>query len=334
VRLFSPSSPLRSSETRASLAHPAGKPNFDASPPLAARFAGWTPGTVEALKWFAFAAMAADHWAILVLADPFHPLRSIGRLALPIFLILLARNLAAGAGVGRYMMRLLPFALAAEIAWRAAEHAGAFRPPGANILFTLALAVLFWASLRRAAESGGLGAKLVAAFPALVALVLSTRADYGPTALVFVGCVALLLLMPLPWSGLSLHRGQPLWGQMREGLQMLRLESEWFLRSGGVRFVRAASPAAGRGHAGAHHGGWLIEATLWAGLCACAAILAVALNQAFFGRAALVAVLPLGLLLARRLPDIAVPRVRWWVFYALYPLHIALLGLLGAALRA
>jgi hypothetical protein len=288
VRLFSPTSPLRSPGTRASFAHPGDKLRLGASPPLEARSASWSPGTIEALKWLGFAAMAADHWAILVLADPFHPLRSIGRLALPIFLILLARNLAAGAGVGRYWLRLLPFALAAEIAWRAAEHVGAFCPPGANILFTLALAVLFWASLRRAAESGSPGKKLVSALPALVALVLSTRVDYGPTALVFVSCVALLLQMPLP-------RGRS---------------------------------------AGADLGGWLVDATLWAGLFACAAILAVALNLAFFGAAALVAVVPLGLLLARRLPDIALPRARWWVLYALYPLHVAMLGLLGAVLRA
>jgi hypothetical protein len=274
--------------------------------------------------------MAADHWAILVLADPFHPLRSIGRLALPIFLILLARNLAAGAGVGRYWLRLLPFAIAAEIAWRAAEHAGAFRPPGANILFTLALAVLFWASLRRAAESGSPGEKLVAALPALVALVLSTRVDYGPTALVFVSCVALLLQMPLPWGQ---HHERHVWGYLRERLRMPRLEPEGIPRPGGVRVVGAASPAAGRDHAGTDRSGWLIDATLWAGLFACSAILAIALNRAFFGTAALVAVIPLGLLLARRLPDIALPRARWWVLYALYPLHVAMLGLLGAVLR-
>jgi len=271
---------LRSSGPATSVVAASGRVDVGVLRSAPATCAGWSSGAIEALKWFAVAAMAADHWAILVLADPFHPLRSIGRLALPIFLILLARNLAAGAGAGRYWLRLLPFAFAAEIAWRAAEQTGAFRPPGANILFTLALAVLFWASLRRAALSAALPEKLIAALPALFALMLSTRVDYGPTALVLASCLALLLQLPHP------------------------------------------APAR-----------WLVDTILWAGLFACSAVLAAALNLPFFGKAALVAVLPLGLLAARRLPDIKLPRAPWWVFYALYPTHVAILGLLGAALR-
>ena len=332
MSLFSPTSSLRSPGTGTSTAAASGRLRLGVSRSGPAACAGWPSGTIEALKWFGFAAMAADHWAILVLADPFHPLRTIGRLALPIFLILLARNLAAGAGAGRYWLRLLPFALVAEIAWRAAEHAGAFRPPGANILFTLALAALFWASLHRAALSASPGEKVVAALPALLALVLSTHVDYGPTALVLASCLALLAQMPQPWE----HPPEHIWEHDRERHPKRGPVPKWMVSStaGSLAGQTPASTTAGWGRANPDLARWLADRILWVGLFACSAILAAALNLPFFGAAAaLVTLVPLGLLAARRLPDIKLPRAPWWVFYALYPAHVATLGLLGAVLR-
>lgn len=248
-----------------------------------AHLAGWASGTIELLKWLAFAAMAADHWVLLVLAEPEHPLRIVGRLALPLFLILLARNLAAGVSTRRYLARLLPFAILSEIVWRTTSEPTTF-----NILFTLALAAIFCGSLRRVANRTGLGPRLIAAVPAMAALVLATHAAYGPPALVFTAIAMALLRLTPPWQAVAFGAKAPWLRSSRESL---------------------------------------LTIGVWLGLLLGLSAITLTLNP--FSEIAVVGLVPLALIAAPSLPAIPLPRSRWWIYYGLYPAHIAVLTLLG-----
>ena len=75
-------------------------------------------GTIEALKWLALLLMVADHTNKYLLHDASHPLFNAGRIAMPLFVFVLAYNLARpdaykrGAH-GRTMKRLALFGLLA-----------------------------------------------------------------------------------------------------------------------------------------------------------------------------------------------------------------------------
>lgn len=102
-------------------------------------------GNMEILKWFAVAMMMADH-VNLFLLDSRYPLLFIaGRFALPIFVWLLASNLARQMPgdtrlVQRILGRLLPCLVIAELPYRALNYAQVGWLP-LNVLTTLAVGV-------------------------------------------------------------------------------------------------------------------------------------------------------------------------------------------------
>lgn len=98
-------------------------------------------GTLEAVKWLALASMLWDHAIRFLLSGPYYgPATAFGRLAFPLFVLILAYNLArpgmAWSVHRRMIVRLLGFGLLSVPAYWYL-----LGPYPLNILFTLALFV-------------------------------------------------------------------------------------------------------------------------------------------------------------------------------------------------
>lgn len=98
------------------------------------------------LKIIALISMLIDHCAIC-LADilpsvEYIIMRSIGRLAFPIFVFLLVQGLKNTGSVGKYMARVGIFAVLSEIPYDILKHKSLWYPTDNNIMFTLLLALL------------------------------------------------------------------------------------------------------------------------------------------------------------------------------------------------
>jgi len=103
-------------------------------------------GTLEALKWLALVLMTADHVNKYVFADSLPGLFELGRIAMPLFVLVLAYNLARPdafqAGVHRRMgMRLAAYGALATLPYIAITGVlGGWWP--LNMLFTMLLLTL------------------------------------------------------------------------------------------------------------------------------------------------------------------------------------------------
>jgi hypothetical protein len=103
-------------------------------------------GAIEALKWFALACMTADHVNKYLIRPLIPELFYAGRLAMPLFMIVLAYNLARPEAMqrGAYSRtgsRLAAFGIAASVPFIALGHLYAGWWP-LNILFTLLVTTL------------------------------------------------------------------------------------------------------------------------------------------------------------------------------------------------
>ncbi|HBO2234324.1 TPA: hypothetical protein L4G82_006185 [Pseudomonas aeruginosa] len=98
-------------------------------------------GTIEALKWLALLAMTGDHVNKYLFNGTLPYLFEAGRLALPLFVFVLAYNLARPGALerglyGRAMKRLLAFGLVASVPFIALGGVvGGWWP--LNVMFTL-----------------------------------------------------------------------------------------------------------------------------------------------------------------------------------------------------
>ena len=91
------------------------------------------------LKLIAIAAMTVDHIGALIYPEALW-LRIIGRLAMPIIAFLLVEGFHHTRHLGRYLMRLLIFALLAQPVYRLVF------PHGLNVLFDLLVGLcVIWA---------------------------------------------------------------------------------------------------------------------------------------------------------------------------------------------
>jgi hypothetical protein len=150
-------------------------------------FSGFSPmphifisnGTVEALKWLALALMTGDHINKYLFNGALPVLFEAGRLALPIFVFVLAYNLSRfGSGdrsaYMRTMERLAVFGALASVPFTAlgSQYAGPFP---LNVLFTL-LVVTACAYLT---DTGGLARQISAG---LVFLIGAGWVEYGGAA--------------------------------------------------------------------------------------------------------------------------------------------------------
>jgi hypothetical protein len=99
---------------------------------------------LDAIKLVAAASMVCDHLNDMILDHDYLALWYVGRLAFPLFCLVLALNLRRGASAATYAAYLTPFAIVSQPIYRAAFHDGLD-----NILITLLLAI-FVAELMRA----------------------------------------------------------------------------------------------------------------------------------------------------------------------------------------
>lgn len=124
----------------------------------------------ELVRWAALLLMAFDHWAAWTAPDNLW-LRLPGRVVFPIFALFMGMSLARGFSAMRYVLRILPFALLAQLGFLVffwPTYMG--RPVYLywNILWTLLLGALFTDALKRRQW-----------LYALVFLLLAPWVDYG-----------------------------------------------------------------------------------------------------------------------------------------------------------
>ncbi len=110
-------------------------------------------GTIEALKWLAFASMTVDHVNRHLLNSAYPIMFHMGRLAMPLFIFVLAYNLArpealSNGAAQRVLRRLVPFAILSSLPYMELNLAPiGWRP--LNILFTLAAGIFCIILIRR-----------------------------------------------------------------------------------------------------------------------------------------------------------------------------------------
>lgn len=161
---------------------------------------------LDAIKLVAAASMVCDHLNDMIFDHDYLASWYVGRLAFPLFCLVLALNLRRGASAATYAACLTPFAILSQPIYRAAFHDGLD-----NILITLLLAI-FVAELMRARSplvqhavfALGAGAAFAAPWtsistglcfgmaglllPSALMLVIDGRRDAAPwAALLFVG---------------------------------------------------------------------------------------------------------------------------------------------------
>ena len=146
------------------------------------------PGlTGTQLKAIAMVSMAVDHGAV-VLAAPmvtgrdsgwyvcYWLMRSLGRVAFPLFAFLLAEGAYYTGNRWGYLKRLCLFAVISEIPFDLAVGQTAFSPGAQNVFFTLAIALLVIMGMERAE-----GRRWLQALAAVCGCVAAEalRSDYG-----------------------------------------------------------------------------------------------------------------------------------------------------------
>ena len=136
---------------------------------------------LEALKWVGLLTMVADHLGKSAWPESQGAAQVIGRVAMPLFALVVAARLAAQPALTtRYLRRLIPWALLAQPAfvWVTDAWVG-------NILFTLFDGALLWQAVQRAPI-----APREATLMACLALALSPWLEYGPVGVLLVPTLA------------------------------------------------------------------------------------------------------------------------------------------------
>lgn len=170
--------------------------------------AHFSDASLGALKWLAVLLMVIDHINKFVLAEAVPIMFALGRVAVPLFVFVLAYNLARpgvlqGGAYQRVLTRLLAFG-ALAIAPYAALNALVWGWWPVNILFTLAVAVLVAGLFDRGGPMAIMGACLVFLFggalvefwwPAIAAFLFVWAYFKQPSVVYIVGFVASLLAL-------------------------------------------------------------------------------------------------------------------------------------------
>lgn len=100
-------------------------------------------GTLEALKWVALVAMVADHVNTVLLGRSVGWLYDVGRIAMPLFCLVLGENIArAGADLDALRRRLLAVGVVCIPLTAWTINGGNVLP--LNVMLTFALAVAVW----------------------------------------------------------------------------------------------------------------------------------------------------------------------------------------------
>lgn len=161
------------------------------------------------LKVIAVITMLIDHVASVLLRENpvvllqiadyqltlYTLMRTIGRIAFPIFAFLLAEGFHYTSDRKKYGIRLLVFALISEIPWNL-EHSGKLFYSSQNVFFTLLLGFLGLCvieELKTAAKK----TKGIAWLFALLVISIVLRADYGCSGFGFILLMGLLREYPV-----------------------------------------------------------------------------------------------------------------------------------------
>lgn len=161
------------------------------------------------LKVIAVITMLIDHVASVLLRENpvvllqiadyqltlYTLMRTIGRIAFPIFAFLLAEGFHYTSDRKKYGIRLLVFALISEIPWNL-EHSGKLLYNSQNVFFTLLLGFLGLCvieELKTAAKK----TKGIALLLALLLISIVLRADYGCSGFGFILLMGLLREYPV-----------------------------------------------------------------------------------------------------------------------------------------
>lgn len=164
---------------------PAKNSDLGNDPKLTRTFAFLFPtgGKRELARWIALLLMAWDHWVAMTAPSDIWG-RIPGRVVYPIFALFMGATLARGYPVGRYLKRLFPFALAAQVGFIVFSwptFLGRSVLFYWNILFTLAFAAIFYEGVRR---------RQIAAVA--LGLAAAPFVDYGLAGITFVTASAYL----------------------------------------------------------------------------------------------------------------------------------------------
>ena len=129
-------------------------------------------------------------------------LRSIGRLAFPIYAFLLVEGFLHTRSRKRYGTRLAVFALLSELPWNLL-HGGKWTYAGQNVMFTLLLGFLGLCVLERLERERENRKTWALALLGLLAASVLLRADYGCSGFGFILMLYLLRAQPLYQSVLG-----------------------------------------------------------------------------------------------------------------------------------
>lgn len=157
-----------------------------------------------ALKWIAVGLMVVDHIGAILVPELLM-LRLIGRISFPIFAFLTAESVAHTRNLPRFLLRLLGFALIAEVPFRLCfpDYSGVYELN--NVLFTLLLGSLSGLLWKKSTDRPWYAA--LALLPILAAQVVGC--DYGA-----YGAGAVLLFFALRHTS---------WGLRGSGFSLLTL---------------------------------------------------------------------------------------------------------------
>ena len=144
--------------------------------------------TAFQLKILALVTMFCDHFAVVFLiprSDPYMVLRSVGRLAFPIYAFLLVEGFYHTRSVKRYAARLAVFALVSEIPFNLALSGRLWYWHAQNVYFTLVIGLLMVAAMdwliHRGMRWQAMAAGLLAAAAAMV-----LRTDYDASGVLVI----------------------------------------------------------------------------------------------------------------------------------------------------
>lgn len=108
-----------------------------------------------ALSVFAAGCMVTDHFAAAFIDDAklYILMRSVGRMAFPIFLFLLTEGIKHTSSKPRYLARLAVFAVVSELPFDLLFYQTGFYPEHQNTLFTLTICAIMLMLLEKYRES-------------------------------------------------------------------------------------------------------------------------------------------------------------------------------------
>lgn len=153
--------------------------------------------------------MITDHVASILIEDDtwkldlpvssvdtlYYVMRTIGRLAFPLFAFLLVEGFCHTGNRRRYGIRLLTFALLSEIPWDLAHHGKMLYISSQNVFFTLFLGYCGLCILEQLTEKVNIKNALILLGLLLISFVL--HADFGYSGFGFILMLWLLRKLPL-----------------------------------------------------------------------------------------------------------------------------------------